>query len=151
MIAGIGTDIVAIARLLRLWQRHGERGAARLLTPAEMQEFTGKQRDAARPEQFAARFLAKRFAAKEAFAKAMGTGLRPPVTLDHVGVVHDALGKPRLAFAPPLTALMRQRGLSAHLSLSDEADYAVAFVVLESVLPDACTPIPDLSPTDCPD
>lgn len=133
MISGIGTDIVAIARLYKLWQRHGKRGASRLLNPAEMRDFEQGLASSARPDQFAARFLAKRFAAKEAFAKAMGTGLRPPVTLEHIGVGHDALGKPQLAFAPPLATLMQQRGLCAHLSLSDEADYAVAFVVLESL------------------
>ena len=77
------------------------------------------------------RFLAKRFAAKEAFSKALGTGVRPPAILSAIAVGHDRLGKPVLEFAPALQALMQEKNLKAHLSISDEADYAVAYVILE--------------------
>lgn len=124
MIAGVGTDIVAVARLTRLWERHGERALERVLAPAEHADFAA----AADP----GRFLAKRFAAKEAFAKALGSGVVAPATLANIAVVHDALGKPGFAFAPPLAQLLAQRRLSAHLSISDEREFAVAFVVLET-------------------
>ena len=125
MIYGIGTDIVAIARLGLLYQRHPERTLSKLLAPAERAEFAA----AADP----ARFLAKRFAAKEAFAKALGSGIRPPATLPAIAIGHDALGKPSFSYAPALAAHMAERGLSAHLSISDEREVAVAFVVLETV------------------
>lgn len=123
MIAGVGTDIVAVVRLARLWERHGERALEKVLAPAERAGFAG----ASDP----GRFLAKRFAAKEAFAKALGTGVVAPATLPNIAVVHDALGKPAFAFAPELAALLQSRSLIAHLSISDEREYAVAFVVLE--------------------
>jgi len=123
MIAGVGTDIVAVARLAGLWERHGERALEKVLAPAERAAFAS----ASDP----GRFLAKRFAAKEAFAKALGTGVVAPATLPNIAVVHDALGKPAFAFAPELAALLQSRSLVAHLSISDEREYAVAFVVLE--------------------
>jgi holo-[acyl-carrier protein] synthase len=123
MIHGVGTDIVAVARMEAFRQRHDGRGVARLLAPSEQDDY----RDSKQP----ARLLAKRFAAKEAFAKALGIGVRAPATLPAIAVVHDALGKPAFAYAPDLAAYLQTRGLSAHLSISDEADYAVAFVVME--------------------
>ncbi|MDX9707007.1 MAG: holo-ACP synthase [Azospira sp.] len=123
MIYGIGTDIAAVERLTTMFERHGEAAAKRLLAPAELADF-GKAADKGR-------FLAKRFAAKEAFAKALGTGVRAPATLPAIAVVHDELGKPAFAYADELAALLAEKRLSAHLSISDERDYAVAFVVLE--------------------
>lgn len=123
MIVGIGTDIAAVARLQGLYDRHGRAALERLLAPAEIPEFERA------PDK--GRFLAKRFAAKEAFAKALGTGLRPPALLPNMAIAHDALGKPMMEYAPELAALIAQRGLIAHLSISDEREYAVAFVVLE--------------------
>ncbi len=123
MIHGIGTDIVEVARMQRNLQRFGERFARRLLTEGEWADFQRSPRPAP--------FLAKRFAAKEAAAKAMGTGFRDGLSLRHIGVTHDALGRPELAFSG-VAAELRQRlniGL-AHLSLADERDYAVAFVTL---------------------
>lgn len=121
MIVGIGTDIVAIERLRRMWERHGRRAAERLLAE---EEYAGLELAADK-----GRFLAKRFAAKEAFAKAFGTGVRPPATLTAIAVAHDELGRPFLRFNGPLESSARH--LRSHLTLSDEADYAVAFVVLE--------------------
>lgn len=123
MIFGLGTDIVAIARMADLWQQHGERFAAKILTPAEREELA-----AARDP---VRFLAKRFAAKEAFGKALGTGIRAPATLPKIGVGHDALGKPVFVFHESLTAHLQEAKLTAHLSLSDERDYVVAVAIIE--------------------
>jgi len=123
MIHGIGTDLVAIARLRALWRRHGERALSRLLAPTECAEA----RAAADP----ARLLAKRFAAKEALGKALGTGIRAPVLLTAIAVTHDALGKPHFAFAPELESWLTARGLVCHLSISDEVEHALAFVVVE--------------------
>lgn len=123
MIAGIGTDIVAVARLGKLYERHGERALEKLLAPGERAGFD----QAADP----ARFLAKRFAAKEAFGKALGIGVAHPATLPNIRVTHDALGKPMFEYAPELASFLAERAVSAHLSISDEAEYAVAFVILE--------------------
>ena len=107
------------------WTRHGERAAQRILAAEEWAEFAGKSDDA--------RFLAKRFAAKEALAKAAGTGLRSPVSLCNIRVTYPELGQPELAFAPDLQAWLATRGVvRAHLSISDESDYVIAFVILET-------------------
>ena len=123
MIYGIGTDIVTVARMRDSLARHGERFAQRLLHPLELEAYV-KARE---PE----RFLAKRFAAKEAFSKALGTGLRPPATLSAIAVSHDDLGKPILVFHGQLEKMLKNKNLKAHLSISDEAEYAVAYVILE--------------------
>ncbi|PKO88146.1 MAG: holo-ACP synthase [Betaproteobacteria bacterium HGW-Betaproteobacteria-10] len=123
MIYGIGTDIVAVKRLQGMWERHGEKTVQRLLAPQEMADFA-KAADKGR-------FLAKRFAAKEAFSKALGTGIRPPAVLSAIAVSHDELGKPMLDFCGQLAEMVKNHGLTAHLSLSDEADYAIAYVILE--------------------
>ena len=123
MIAGIGTDIAAVARLDRLYRRHGERCVEKLLAPSELADFSR----ASDP----ARFLAKRFAAKEALGKALGIGVAAPATLTNIAVTHDALGKPVFSYAHVLEQYMARQGLVAHLSISDEREYAVAFVVLE--------------------
>ena len=123
MIHGVGTDIAAVARLGKLYERHGERALEKLLAPAEREGFD-KATDPAR-------FLAKRFAAKEAFGKALGIGVAHPATLPNVAVTHDSFGKPMFDYAPELASFLAERGLRAHLSISDEAEYAVAFVVIE--------------------
>ena len=125
MIFGIGTDLVVIERVRAMHARHGRRLAERMLVPAELAGF-----DQARDKP---RFLAKRFAAKEAFAKAAGTGMRSPLHLSSIGVRHNELGRPELFFSDELAAWLRQRGVTrSHLSLSDEQGHALAFVVLES-------------------
>lgn len=124
MIYGIGTDVVAVARIERLLLRYGERFVARVLSRSEQPGFAETPRPTA--------FLAKRFAAKEAFAKALGTGLRAPVTLAGIAITHDEQGRPTLAFGDELLQLLQARGIAHwHLSISDERDYACAFVVLE--------------------
>ena len=125
MIYGIGTDIVAVASALQgMWERHGDRALEKLLAPQERGDF------ARAADQ--GRFLAKRFAAKEAFSKALGTGVRPPATLPRFAIVHDELGKPSFDFCGRSgCTCSKNAGLTAHLSISDEAEYALAFVVLE--------------------
>lgn len=124
MIVGIGTDIVRIARMAKNLLRYGERFAERILHPHEYAEFQTTARQA--------HFLAKRFAAKEAAAKAMGTGFRDGIHFKDIYVTHNSYGKPVLQFAGQSALLLAQTNVDAwHLSLSDEDDYAVAFVVLE--------------------
>jgi holo-[acyl-carrier protein] synthase len=124
MIFGIGTDIVAYARIESLYQRYGERFAQRILSEIEMDEFAKHSNPA--------RLLMKRFAAKEALAKAAGSGLRHPVSMQNITVGHDEQGKPVFAFAAELTEHFYKLGVKRHhLSISDERDVAVAFVILE--------------------
>jgi len=125
MIAGVGTDLVAVARMRDLHVRFGERLARRLLAGAELADYHA----AARPE----RLLAKRFAAKEALAKALGTGLRAPVSLTGIAVQHDALGRPHFGYAPALREWLAARRIGpVHVSISDEAEHVIAFVVAEA-------------------
>lgn len=123
MIFGIGTDIVRVERMRNNIERFGERFAERILTTAELVEY--------RTEVRPAHFLAKRFAAKEAAAKAMGTGFRDGLMLHHIGVGHDAAGKPTLVFTDHAEEFIRQHGIrNVQVSLADEDDHAVAFVTL---------------------
>ena len=123
MIYGIGTDIVRVARMQASWARYGQRFAGKILTPAEQAVFSGDKRPAA--------FLAKRFAAKEALVKALGTGFRDGVKLGDIAVVHNSAGRPGLACSGRTLALMHSLGIGeSHLSLADEQEYAVAFVIL---------------------
>lgn len=124
MILGTGTDLIDIRRIERALTRFGHRFARRVLVEDEYQRFCAH----AKP----AHYLAKRFAAKEAFSKAMGTGIHFPVNWHNVSVANERSGRPYLKFSEPLAALLEQRGISrAHLSLSDEVEMACAFVVLE--------------------
>ncbi len=124
MIYGIGTDIVAVPRLQASLDRYGQRFAARILTESEMSGFQRTQSQA--------HFLAKRFAAKEALVKALGTGFRDGLSLRDVAVANDVLGKPMLVFSDELADRLCSRGITQqHLSLTDEREYALAFVILE--------------------
>ncbi len=124
MIFGIGTDIVEVARIKASLEEFGDAFAQRILAESE---FASYQASAIKP-----RFLAKRFAAKEAFSKALGTGLRAPATLQNIAVSHDALGKPVLILAAELQAMLQSKNIShTHISISDEKNLAAAFVVLE--------------------
>lgn len=125
MIAGIGVDLLDAARIERMLTTWGGRFAERILHASERRAFE----DSARPVWF----LANRFAAKEALSKALGTGLRYPVTLHAISISSDAIGKPALAFHGPLPAYLAGRGItSCHLSLSHEKGLVCAMVVLES-------------------
>ena len=124
MLFRSGVDVLEPGRVERLYERFGERFARRVLTD---EEWSGFQRTA-RPVLF----LANRFAAKEAFSKAMGTGFRFPVTLGQIIVVPDRRGKPCLAFRPELQKLVDEEGIRGHhLTISDERNVACAVVVLE--------------------
>lgn len=123
MIFGIGTDIVHINRMRDSLEKYGDKFARRILTEREFLEFTDKQNKPA--------FLAKRFAAKEATAKAMGTGFSQGLSLHHIGVEHDDAGKPILEFLDVADKFLKDNKIKQmHLSLADERDYAVAFVTL---------------------
>ncbi len=125
MIFGIGTDIVRVARMQQDIARYGDKFAERILTESELGEY--------RQSNARAHFLARRFAAKEAAAKAMGTGFRDGLHLRDIGVAHDVNGKPLLEFTGRAQAFMREKGIATvHVSLADEEDNAVAFVTLET-------------------
>lgn len=124
MIVGIGSDIARVERFARAVQRHGPRFAARILGPQEQAIWCQKGESVA--------YLAKRFAAKEAFVKALGLGLRRGMQWSDIQVVNDQLGKPSLALSGEALRLFQASGASTtHVTLSDEADYAIAFVILE--------------------
>jgi len=124
MIFGVGTDVVEIGRIEAALKRHGERFARRILCPPELERFA--------KNRLKANYLAKRFAAKEAFTKALGTGIKSPANWHGVWVRNLASGKPVLEFSDALGALLKKRGItSAHVSLSDEKGVAFATVILE--------------------
>ncbi len=123
MIVGIGTDLVQVSRIESSLQRFGERFARRVLAPEEWPRFERS----ARP----AHYLAKRFAAKEATAKALGTGFRNGLSLQHIAITNTDLGRPQVLFSGKARLLCEQLGVGeAHVSISDEREYAVAFVTL---------------------
>ena len=123
MIYGIGTDIVRVARMQKNIDEYGDKFAERILTPGELQDYQKASRKA--------HFLAKRFAAKEAAAKAMGIGFSNRLMLLHIGVTNDAAGKPQLEFTEHAAEFVAKQGIkTAYVSLADEQDHAVAFVTL---------------------
>lgn len=125
MIYGIGIDVIQPHRVARLLEKYGERFVQRVLTPLERPRYERTRQPVL--------FLANRFAAKEAFSKAMGTGFRYPVTLQCISVVQNSAGKPSLEFNEPLAALVKSRGINGHhLTISDESNLACACVVLET-------------------
>jgi holo-[acyl-carrier protein] synthase len=132
MIYGIGTDIVQVARIERLLERWGDRFARRVLGPEELAEFMRRRSRGAHGAGYAARYLAKRFAGKEAFSKAIGLGLREPMSLLSLQILNDSRGKPIAVAGKRLAPWLEQRGLQAQVSLSDELDTVLAFVVVES-------------------
>lgn len=119
MIVGLGTDIVEIARIEKALVRFGRRFSNRILSPVE------------RAGVLDARFLAKRFAAKEAVAKALGTGIRWPVIWHQMVVDHDDLGRPVLIPGSALSSWLIERRIGLHLSVADEKHYSVATAVAE--------------------
>ena len=125
MIYGIGTDIVEVSRIEASITQFGHDFAKRILAETEVESY---EKSAIKP-----RFLAKRFAAKEAFSKALGTGLRAPATFQNIAVSHDDLGKPILILADELQAFLTAKKIvQMHISISDEKNLAAAFVVLET-------------------
>jgi holo-[acyl-carrier protein] synthase len=126
MIYGIGTDIVQISRVEAALAR-SERFAEKVLGPQELEKFRARR---AKNELRGLRFLATRFSAKEAFSKAVGLGMRMPMTWRSVQVLNDVSGKPIIVCSGAIDEFMRQNRLSAQVSITDEADYGVSFVIV---------------------
>lgn len=130
MIYGIGTDICDVRRIRESLERHGDRFANRILSEAEF--ATWKARSARWPER-GVRYLATRFSAKEAFSKAIGLGMRMPMSWRLCEVSTLASGKPTLVLHGGLKDWFQAQGLSAHVSVTDETDYAASFCVVEKI------------------
>jgi len=128
MIQGIGTDICDVRRIRESLQRHGERFAKRILSEGEMAVW--KARSARWPER-GLRYLATRFSAKEAFSKAVGLGLRMPMTWRLCEIANLPSGKPVIVLHGGLKEWFEAQGLVAHVTVTDESDYAASFVVVE--------------------
>ncbi|MDR1310899.1 MAG: holo-ACP synthase [Burkholderiaceae bacterium] len=128
MIYGIGTDIIRISRIAEALDRWGERFARQILGEDELQRY---QHRAARAPVRGVRYLATRFAAKEAFSKAVGLGMKMPMTWRAMQTLNAPCGRPVVVTSGTLQAYMAQHHLLAQVSLSDETDYAVAFVLVE--------------------
>ena len=123
MIYGIGTDIVQCARIERMWTEHGMSFAKRILTDYELNVLEQQKN-----KQVA--FLAKRFAAKEAVSKALGTGFRDQVLITQVGIETDQMGKPKVVFYGNTNLYVATLGIAdIQISISDETDYVIAFVI----------------------
>lgn len=127
MIAGVGTDILRIDRLKAAYERTRGRLAQRILGP---QEYLVFQARLARNEARGIAYLATRFAAKEAFSKAIGLGMRSPMTWRAMQTLNDPSGKPMVVCSGVLETYMREQGFTAQVSISDEVDMAIAFVVV---------------------
>ncbi|MFN4115351.1 MAG: holo-ACP synthase [Inhella sp.] len=127
-VVGLGTDLCEIERIAGVLERNGERFAEKVLGPAEMKLFRARR---ARSEVRGIAFLATRFAAKEAFSKALGTGMRMPMTWRACEILPDPSGKPVIRLHGALAELVTQRGLSALVSVSDERGMAMATVLLQ--------------------
>lgn len=124
MIFGIGVDIVQIDRMQKAMDKHGEKFAKKILTEVEFEEFLINKNQPS--------FLAKRFAAKEAFSKALGTGFTNGLTLKQIQITHNEAGRPMLELIDSAKQKVDQLNIrQCHLSLSDERDHVVAFVTLE--------------------
>jgi len=124
VIYGVGTDLIEIKRVARVLERFGERFAQRILCEPELKRFRTHKQPVA--------YLAKRFAAKEAFTKALGTGIHAPANWHGVWVVNLKSGKPQLEFSEELQRLLTTRQIRrSHLSLTDEREMAAATVILE--------------------
>jgi holo-[acyl-carrier protein] synthase len=128
LIYGIGTDICDITRIAKALERHGERFAQRVLGPHEIEVFRVRR---AKVEARGVTYLATRFSAKEAFSKAIGLGMRSPMTWQNCEVIKAASGKPEIRLHGALQAWFASRRLRAQVSVSDESSYACAFVVVE--------------------
>ena len=123
MIYGVGTDVVELARMRRLWERWGERAVGHILTPPEIERF--------RRRKNAARSLALHFCAKEAVVKALGTGFCPRMTLHDVILVPDPLGRPEIEFSKRGAAYVAERGGGGtHISLTDDAGIVFGVCVM---------------------
>ena len=132
MIFGIGTDVCDIRRIAATHERRGQRFAERVLGDAELQVFQARL---LRTPARGVRFLATRFSAKEAFSKAIGLGIRSPMTWRACEILNEPSGKPFIRLSGELAAWFDARGLVAHVTVTDETDYAASFVVVETRKP----------------
>jgi len=128
VIYGIGTDICDIRRLRATYERRGVRFAQKVLGAHEIEVFHERL---ARVEARGIAYLATRFSAKEAFSKAIGLGMTMPMTWRACEIVKARSGKPEVRLHGELAAWFEARGLRAHVTVTDEVDYAAAFVVIE--------------------
>ena len=134
MIYGIGTDICDVRRIEATFARRGVRFAERVLGPRELAVFHARR---ARSPARGLRFLATRFSAKEAFSKAIGLGIRMPMTWRACEILNEPSGRPYLRLTGALADWFDARGLRAQVSVTDESDYAASFVVVERKEPHA--------------
>jgi holo-[acyl-carrier protein] synthase len=134
MIAGIGTDLCDVRRIEAAIARHGDRFADKILGEQERAVFADRMQ--ATPAR-GLRYLASRFAAKEAFSKAIGLGMRDPMNWHDCQILNNELGRPVLMLSGPLADWFASRAWLAHLSLTDEGDHALAFVVIDHITPTA--------------
>jgi holo-[acyl-carrier-protein] synthase len=129
MIYGVGNDICDVRRIRASWERHGDRFAEKVLGEHELAVW--RQRGARWPER-GVRYLATRFSAKESFSKAIGLGMRMPMTWRDCEIVNLPSGQPAVLLHRALKTWFEARGLQAHVSITDESDYAASFVVVET-------------------
>lgn len=128
MIYGIGTDICDVRRVAATFERQGERFARRVLSDAEFAVWEARS---LRWPKRGLSYLATRFSAKEAFSKAVGMGMRMPMSWRLCEIRNERSGKPVIVLHGVLKEWFEARGLTAHVTLTDETDYAVSFVVVE--------------------
>lgn len=133
-VAGIGTDLIHIHRIRRSYERFGERFVDRILGREEKEKFARRQ---ARDPERGIRFLATRFAAKEAFSKAVGLGMRQPMAWSRMQTLNAVSGAPKVVLAEPLKSWYEARYGAAHISLTDESDLAMAFAMVERKVPES--------------
>lgn len=129
MIYGIGTDVCDVRRIRSSVERHGERFASKVLSEDELK--TWKSRSARWPER-GLRYLATRFSAKESFSKAIGLGMRMPMTWKLCEIANERSGKPVIVLHGELKTWFESQGLQAHITVTDETDYAASFCVVET-------------------
>lgn len=129
-VAGIGVDIVRVDRIARAYARHGDRFLHRVLGPEERVRFHGRH---ARDPRRGIRFLATRFAAKEAFSKAIGLGMHMPMAWSRMQTLNAPGGRPQVVLSEPLASWYESRFGPALVSVTDEADTVVAFVVVHAL------------------
>lgn len=132
MIYGIGTDICDVRRVAATFERQGERFARKVLSDAE---FAVWQARSARWPKRGLSYLATRFSAKEAFSKAVGMGMRMPMSWRLCEITNERSGKPVIVLHGVLKEWFEARGLTAHVTVTDETDYAASFVVVEQNTP----------------
>ena len=135
-IYGIGTDVIQISRVAQVMTRTNGRFAEKVLGPDELRVYQARH---ARSQARGLAFLAPRFSAKEAFSKAIGLGMRWPMTWRALQTLNEASGKPVLQASGELAEWLAARGITARVTVSDERDYAVAFVIAETELAAAAT------------